>query len=120
MAEHFLQLSRADRTDAIEAAAAAAGRPAAILEKDAWVVWALDVLFSSAFAEHLVFKGGTSLSKAYHVITRFSEDVDITYDIREILPQLRHAEGEPLPGSRSEQKRLSDLFRERLPRWIRE
>jgi len=45
-----------------------------LLEKDVWVVWALNVLFSVRFAEQLVFKGGTSLSKAYHVIRRFSED----------------------------------------------
>ena len=48
----------------------------------------LKTLFSSELGEHLVFKGGTSLSKAYGVIQRFSEDVDLTYDIRAIAPDL--------------------------------
>ncbi len=39
-------------------------------------------IYGSALGEHLVFKGGTSLSKAYGVIRRFSEDFDLTYDIR--------------------------------------
>jgi hypothetical protein len=51
-------------------------------------VWALKALFESDFADHLVFKGGTSLSKAYQAIGRFSEDVDLTYDIRAIAPDL--------------------------------
>jgi hypothetical protein len=46
-----------------------------------------------ALGEHLVFKGGTSLSKGYDVIQRFSEDIDLTYDIREIIPEL--AVGDP-------------------------
>ena len=47
---------------------------------------ALDVLFSAPFGKDLVFKGGTSLSKAYQAIRRFSEDIDITYDIRALAP----------------------------------
>ena len=82
MAEAFLTLSLEDRGEALAVAASATGRPAHLLEKDAWVVWALAVLGTSAFDEHLVFKGGTSLSKAYGAIARFSEDVDLTYDIR--------------------------------------
>jgi predicted nucleotidyltransferase component of viral defense system len=51
-----------------------------------WVLAArsLEALFAAPFGGHLVFKGGTSLSKAHHVIERFSEDIDLTYDIREI------------------------------------
>lgn len=52
----------------------------AIIEKDYWVVWLLDLLFSGPYADALTFKGGTSLSKAYKVIDRFSEDVDLTID----------------------------------------
>lgn len=51
-----------------------------IVEKDYWVVWLLDLLFSGPYADQLTFKGGTSLSKAYKVIDRFSEDVDLTID----------------------------------------
>ncbi len=49
-----------------------------IIEKDFWVVFVLHHLFSSHVPAALVFKGGTSLSKCYNVIKRFSEDIDIT------------------------------------------
>lgn len=47
------------------------------IEKDWWVTQILRVLFSLPYAEHLSFKGGTSLSKAWNIIERFSEDIDI-------------------------------------------
>ena len=47
------------------------------IEKDWWVTQVLRVLFSLPYAEHLSFKGGTSLSKAWNIIERFSEDIDI-------------------------------------------
>lgn len=47
------------------------------IEKDWWVTQVLRVLFSQSYTEHLSFKGGTSLSKAWNVIERFSEDIDI-------------------------------------------
>jgi predicted nucleotidyltransferase component of viral defense system len=50
-----------------------------------WVVWGLAALFESELGEHLVFKGGKSLSKAYKAIRRFSEDVDLTYDICSLM-----------------------------------
>ena len=68
--------------------------------------------------KHLVFKGGTSLSKAYRVIRRFSEDVDLTYDIRAIAPDLVGDNGEALPKNRSEEKRWSKAVRHRLPEWV--
>ena len=49
-----------------------------MLEKDFWVSWVLGVLFDSRFADALVFKGGTSLSKVSGVIDRFSEDIDLS------------------------------------------
>jgi predicted nucleotidyltransferase component of viral defense system len=54
------------------------------IEKDAWVTLVLRIIFDSQIAEHLAFKGGTSLSKAYGLIKRFSEDIDIAID-REFL-----------------------------------
>lgn len=51
-----------------------------IIAKDYWVVWLLELLFSGPYADLLTFKGGTSLSKAYGVVERFSEDVDLTID----------------------------------------
>jgi hypothetical protein len=85
-----------------------------------WVVWALATLYAAALGEHLVFKGGTSLSKAYQVIRRFSEDVDLTYDIRAIAPDLVGDNGEGLPKTRSEEKRWSSEVRKRLPDWVAE
>jgi len=118
MAEAFLTLSADDRREALAVAADRSGRPLHLLEKEVWVVWTLATLFGSDLGEHLVFKGGTSLSKAYHVIRRFSEDVDLTYDIRAIAPDLVGENGEALPKNRSEEKRWSKAVRRRLPEWV--
>jgi hypothetical protein len=118
MVDAFLQLSKQDRRDALGVAADRSGRPTHLLEKDVWVVWALATLYAAPLGEHLVFKGGTSLSKAYHVIRRFSEDVDLTYDIRAIAPDLVGEDGEALPTTRSEEKRWSSEVRRRLPEWV--
>lgn len=118
MADAFLLLSAEDRLEALSVAADRSGRPAHLLEKDAWVVWALATLYGSPLGEHLVFKGGTSLSKAYGVIRRFSEDVDLTYDIRALAPDLVGDNGEALPKTRSEEKRWTSAVRERLPQWV--
>lgn len=117
MAEAFLQLSARDRREALGVAASVSGRPLHLLEKDVWVVWALATLFKATFGERLVFKGGTSLSKAYGTIRRFSEDIDLTYDIRALMPDL--VEGpEALPLNRSQEKKWTREVRSRLPAWI--
>ncbi|HJJ45490.1 MAG TPA: nucleotidyl transferase AbiEii/AbiGii toxin family protein [Methanocorpusculum sp.] len=55
----------------------------AIIEKDFWVCWTLDYLFQqSKWKNSMIFKGGTSLSKAYNLIQRFSEDIDLILDWR--------------------------------------
>jgi hypothetical protein len=93
-------------------------KPGLTLDKDVWVVWVLEVLFQAPFATHLVFKGGSSLSKAYQIIRRFSEDVDLTYDIRVLAPDLVGGDAEPLPLNRSQEKRWTKEIRTRLPLWI--
>ena len=114
----FQSLTTRARRDALEIAAAASGRRAYLLEKDIWVVQTLAVLFESPFGESLVFKGGTSLSKAYHAIRRFSEDVDITYDIRRFAPELvTEVGGDALPPTRSQERRWTRLIRSRLAEW---
>ena len=118
MAEHFLKLSDGDRRDALRVASNACGRPTHLLEKDVWVVWALETVFATSFGPHLVFKGGTSLSKAYQAIHRFSEDVDLTYDIRAIAPDLVSDNAEALPPNRSQEKKWSKEIRSRLNTWI--
>jgi len=124
MPENFLQLSAKDKADALRVAASASGRPGSLLEKDVWVVWALSTLFESPLGSHLVFKGGTALSKAYKAIRRFSEDVDLTYDIRALAPELvaNSPQGlDAIPPSRSQEKKWSDEIRkELLPAWLRD
>jgi hypothetical protein len=75
---NFLQLPPADRKVYVDEAASRLGVSAVMLEKDFWVCWLLGVLFESAFSDVLVFKGGTSLSKVFGVIDRFSEDIDLS------------------------------------------
>ena len=117
MAE-FFQLSTAERLDALNAAADTSGLLPHLLEKDIWVVWSLRHLFAGPYAEHLVFKGGTSLSKAYGVIRRFSEDVDLTYDIRAIAGDLVGNADAPLPVSKSQEKKWTKEIRARLSEWV--
>ncbi len=117
MADSWFTLSREDQAEALEVAAAQTGRPPHLLEKDIWVVWTLSAIYGSALAEKLTFKGGTSLSKVYKIIDRFSEDIDLTYDIREVVPELLR-DGNPIPASPSQAKKITDRVRERLPHWI--
>jgi hypothetical protein len=74
----FLQLPASERKVYIDEAAARRGLAPVILEKDFWVCWLLGILFQSSFRDAVVFKGGTSLSKVFGVINRFSEDIDLS------------------------------------------
>ena len=76
----FLALDAADRALAFEQAALRRQCSPVMVEKDFWVSWLLRELFAesvSAPPGRLVFKGGTSLSKVFGVIDRFSEDIDL-------------------------------------------
>lgn len=74
-------LSAEKRNELFEESARRRGVLPAIIEKDFWVCWVLKKLFESKkLSKHLVFKGGTSLSKVYGVIDRFSEDIDLVLD----------------------------------------
>ena len=117
MPESWFELSSADQSEALEVAAGRSGRPAHLLEKDIWVVWALSAFYESPLGDSLTFKGGTSLSKVYKVIDRFSEDIDLTYDIRELVPDLLR-DGNPIPASASQEKKITSAVRSRLPQWI--
>ncbi len=117
-AEPFLSLSQDDQREVLEQVRANTGRPAHLLEKDVWVVWTLGVLFDSPLRTGLTFKGGTSLSKAWKVIDRFSEDIDLTYDIRQLIGELMSGSAAALPANRSQANKWSRAVRERLPLWI--
>ena len=76
-----LQLTSEQRVNLFENAAMKTGMDAVILEKDFWVCWTLQELFRvPVMGEHLIFKGGTSLSKVFKIIERFSEDIDVSID----------------------------------------
>jgi hypothetical protein len=113
-----------DRADLFQQAAAQLrpSRSPEIIEKDFWVCWTLRRIFEIIrFRPQLIFKGGTSLSKAYHLIERFSEDVDLSLSRRD----LGFADGqdpeEPGISKKESQRRLDalvascqDAIRERL------
>ena len=120
MAERYLDLAPVDRREVLDVAASASGRPVYLLEKDIWVVWSLATLFGAALGEPLVFKGGTSLSKAYGATRRFSEDVDLTYDIRALAPELVRDRPDALPPARSQEKRWTKAVDRGLSAWTRE
>jgi hypothetical protein len=77
-----------------------------IVEKDFWVCWLLALLFSSRNGDVLVFKGGTSLSKVFGVIARFSEDIDLS-----VSPEFLN-----LPDI----ERLPQVSRNRANQWMKE
>ena len=76
----FLTLTEAQRRTVFEQTAIRVKLPVASIEKDFWVTEILNILFSLPYADRMVFKGGTSLSKVWDVIRRFSEDIDIAID----------------------------------------
>ena len=79
LASQFVALPPERRALAFAQTAARMSASSVMVEKDFWVCWLLGLLFADAeLAPHLVFKGGTSLSKVYGVIDRFSEDIDLS------------------------------------------
>mgnify|MGYP003296424530 CR=1 FL=1 len=76
----FLTLTDSQRKNVYESISHKVNLPAQVVEKDFWVTAVLQTVFSLPIAEHLVFKGGTSLSKGWKLIERFSEDIDLAVD----------------------------------------
>jgi hypothetical protein len=87
------------------------------LEKDVSVCWALKILFEIPKAHPMAFKGGTSLSKVYGIVERFSEDIDVTLDYRTLLPT-----AEPFKDdiSRTQLNKLIGSLRELVSRHTHE
>ena len=82
MREAFLRLPRDEQSKILRALGPALARAPSVLEKDVWVCWVLQHLFAMPGRLPMAFKGGTSLSKVFNAIARFSEDLDITLDYR--------------------------------------
>lgn len=102
-------LSMNERMRFFKAAAEMIKIPLNIIEKDYWVVWILGRLFSlEKLMPHLTFKGGTSLSKVFGVIDRFSEDIDVTIE-REFLGFGPPNDPEQAPSKKKQQAILENL-----------
>ena len=77
---NWLTLSKEEQIELFTQIGVKTNLPPQAVEKDAWVTQILRMIFTSEVANHLIFKGGTSLSKAFHLIERFSEDIDLGID----------------------------------------
>jgi hypothetical protein len=89
----------------------------AIIEKDFWVCWTLKQLFEHPkLSKQLIFKGGTSLSKVYGLISRFSEDVDLVLDWREV-----NQDQDPMAErSKRQQSKINETLNESAITYIAE
>ncbi len=107
----FFVLSEQDKSDVFEASASRLGTLPGYVEKDFWVCYVLNALYSGLPDRHpkLLFKGGTSLSKAFGLIERFSEDIDLVV-YRDGLGF--EGDGDPTIATDISNKRRSVLFRE--------
>ena len=122
MAEvQYQLLSASEECDALEVAEREQGQETHLLEKDTWIVAMLPVLFEAPFGRRLVFKGGTSLSNLWRAIRRYSEDIDITYDIRGFAPNLvAGGDEEAPPPTRNQERRWTRAIRPRRAGWVRD
>ena len=77
---NFLLLTDDSKRFVVEQTALREGLSKQVVEKDLWVSTILDIVFTLPYADKLVFKGGTSLSKVWGLIERFSEDIDLAVD----------------------------------------
>lgn len=79
------QLPKNQRAELFSETARQMNTTNAIIEKDFWVVWVLSKIFTcESINKKLMFKGGTSLSKVFNLIGRFSEDIDLILDWSEV------------------------------------
>jgi hypothetical protein len=85
------------------------------VEKDYWICWTLDAVFAMTCRDSLVFKGGTSLSKAFDVVDRFSEDIDLSID-RKLLGLLEDDPGGN--NSKSKAKKIISAIRGKCDEWV--
>lgn len=98
-------LTADEQTAALQQVAGIKNLPPQAVEKDLWVTVILQMVFSLPFADKLVFKGGTSLSKVFGKIERFSEDIDLAVD-----RSLFEMEGDPTKRQLKHLRKQSSLF----------
>lgn len=116
--DRVARLPTAERSALFAETAARMRTTPAVAEKDFWVTWVLGRLFGDAeLARLLMFKGGTSLSKAYRLIERFSEDIDLILDWRVLSAAL--GEDDPLAErSKAKQEKLNAAINEQAQAYI--
>ena len=102
---NYFQLSKEQQQMALTQAANKTGLPVQAVEKDLWVTVVLQIVFTLPVANHLVFKGGTSLIKVWKVIHRFSEDIDLAID-----PSIWGFEGDLTKKQIKRLRKASSLF----------
>src|SRR6185503_21193932 len=108
--DSVLQLAPRQRSELFIAAAQKSGIDVAVMEKDFWVCWTLKELFSlPVIGQNLIFKGGTSLSKIFKVINRFSEDIDVSIE-RGFLGYGGTNEPEAGASNKEKQRRVEALM----------
>ncbi len=112
--DRIAHLPAAERSALFAETAAKMKTTPAVAEKDFWVTWVLDRLFADAgLARLLMFKGGTSLSKAYRLIERFSEDIDLILDWRAVTGEDPLAE-----RSKAKQEKLNTAINDQAQAFI--
>ncbi len=109
--EPYFGIDAREQAELLQSLAVVMGRRAEILEKDVWLCLVLDELFRLPCRKPMAFKGGTSLSKVYRAIERFSEDIDVTVDYRSLLPDMPDLEA---LTSNSQRSRLSEMLKAAL------
>lgn len=114
MADNFFNLSKDIQRDILTGAESKLNVKAEIIEKDIWICWVLSKLFTLPIK--MAFKGGTSLSKAYNLIDRFSEDVDVTIDYLDLMPNIDLS----IPTSRSQLKKLREALQLKVKQYAME
>lgn len=113
---NYFQLSREQQQMVLTQAANKTGLPVQAVEKDLWVTVVLQMVFALPMANHLVFKGGTSLSKVWKVICRFSEDIDLV-----IAPSIWGFEGDLTKKQIKRLRKASSVFvRDKLCQSLKE
>jgi predicted nucleotidyltransferase component of viral defense system len=112
-------LSEKERKEFFEVVASESEKTFEVIEKDFWVVWTLGHLFNlSELKNHLTFKGGTSLSKVFGIIERFSEDIDVSIE-KDFLgfDENKDPSGQ---STKKKQKALLEELSEACSKYIRE
>ena len=113
----FLRLPVDEQADILSAMSAKLGRSALVLQKDVWICWALRELFGTHRTVRMAFKGGTSLSKVFQAIHRFSEDVDVTLDYRDLCVGLS-VKPFAAETSNTKKKLFSEQLKKRVCKYV--